>query len=74
MEQNFPAFHGNEAATDPCYFFPGVDESEHSTGRVPSGPDDWTAVTDRRAKKKIQNRIAQRTYRKSLNTGQTQPL
>lgn len=65
MEQNYPPFFGDKSDPNPCYFFPSVDKSEHATGHGPSGPDDWTTVTDRRIKKKIQNRVAQRTYRKS---------
>lgn len=30
-----------------------------------SAEDDWTKVKDRKEKKRIQNRVAQRTYRKS---------
>lgn len=39
----------------PPYSLPDVSEVAQS--------DDWTEVTDRKAKKRIQNRVAQRTYR-----------
>ena len=35
--------------------------------------DDWTKVKDPKEKKRIQNRVAQRTYRKFLPPSQTLP-
>jgi len=43
----------------PPYSLPHVDTM--------SAHDDWTAVKDRTMKKRIQNRVAQRTYRSYLH-------
>jgi hypothetical protein len=78
MEQNVTDFRGNDAVNDLCYFFPSADdESELSNtrsgpGTAPAGPDDPDAAADRRAKKKIQNRIAQRTYSMCFGTKRRQ--
>lgn len=55
MRRNFEA--GSNADEAP-YSLP------HMSGI--SGHDDWTAVKDRTMKKRIQNRVAQRTYRNLL--------
>ena len=34
--------------------------------KVPGSEDDWTRVTNPKEKKKIQNRLAQRAYRKHI--------
>jgi len=65
MDHNFSPLSVHGAANEPCYFFPSAGPSQRASGRAQPDADDWTTVTDRRAKKKIQNRVAQRTYRKS---------
>lgn len=81
MEQNDSVLHSGPGGIDACYFFPGTEDPglstsgatmmpnhEHSMGDD-AQPDSTSGndTNDRLSKKKMQNRIAQRTYRTSIH-------
>lgn len=80
MEQNDSVLHSGPGGIDACYFFPGTEDPGLSTSGATMMPNHEHAMgddgqpeptsgndtNDRLSKKKMQNRIAQRTYRTSI--------